>query len=231
MVEPISISDLAASLELGSHELVSFVGGGGKTTALFALGRQLPGTVVLTTTTKMGRDRTGGRPVLFSPTEAELDEALRRDHCVIAWKEDAEHKALGVDPETCDHWFGRYDHVVVEADGSRRKPFKAPRPYEPVIPDRSTIVVACVGAAALGRVIADQCQRPLRVAALAGCEPGHRLTPQRLAAVLESDRGSRKDRFSPNWPQVSVRRPGWWRFGRSNRENLPNSGRNLALSG
>ncbi len=192
MAEPIPIHNLARALDLGSHELISLVGGGGKTTALFALGSQLQGRVVLTTTTKMGRDRTGGRPVLFSPTDDELDAAVGRDRSVVAWKEDAVYKALGVEPQTCDHWFGRYDHVVVEADGSRRRPFKAPRPYEPVIPSRSTMVVACVGASALGRVITDQCQRPLRVAAAAGCEPGQRLTPERLAAVLLGERGSRK---------------------------------------
>ena len=41
-------------------DVVSFVGGGGKTTALFALARHTPGTTLVTTTTKMGRDRTGG---------------------------------------------------------------------------------------------------------------------------------------------------------------------------
>jgi hypothetical protein len=41
-------------------------------------------------------------------------------------------------------------------------------------------------------VIADQCHRPLRVAALAGCSPYQRLTPERLATVLLSTRGLRK---------------------------------------
>ena len=59
------------------------------------------------------------------------------------------------------------DHLVVEADGSRRMPFKAPLEYEPVVPSRTTTLVACVGAAALGAVISEQCQRPERVAAVA----------------------------------------------------------------
>lgn len=183
---------LAEALGLGGHELVSFVGGGGKTTALFALGNQLKGSVVLTTTTKMGRHRCGGRPVMFAPADHELADGLAEDRVVLAWAADGDHKALGVTPETADRWFALADHVVVEADGSRRMPFKAPRPYEPVIPSGSTMVVACVGAAALGRVIADQCQRPMRVAAVAGCSPYERLTPARLARVLLSERGSRK---------------------------------------
>ncbi len=186
------IDDLASALDLGRREFVSLVGGGGKTTSLFALGQQLQGTVVLTTTTKMGRERTGGRSVLFSPTDSELTRALDRDRCVLAWREDAVYKALGVDPDLADRWFDIADHLVVEADGSRRRPFKAPRPFEPVIPSRSTVVVACVGSRALARVIADECQRPGRVAAAARCLPYERLTPERLAMVLLSDRGSRK---------------------------------------
>jgi len=192
LLEPLSLSALAATLGLGDHELVSLVGGGGKTTLLFALGAQLEGKVVLTTTTKMGSDRLGGHKVLLSPSDDLLLGALEERSVQLVWREVAEHKALGVAPEVCDRWFGLVDHVVVEADGSRRMPFKAPRAYEPVVPARTTLLVACVGASALGAVVAEQCQRPDRVAALAECSQSDRLTPQRLAKVLLSDQGSRK---------------------------------------
>ena len=189
----IHISGLADALDLGGHELVALVGGGGKTTSLFALGAQLPGTKIMTTTTRMARDRTAGNVVLFSPSDADLRTVLRDRGSVLAWRSDADDKAIGVSAQTCDQWFGLADHVIVEADGSRKRPFKAPQPFEPVIPSRTTMVVACVGASALGRVIADQCQRPLRVAAIAGCSPYQRLTPTRAAAVIRSPRGMRKD--------------------------------------
>jgi len=194
MAEPITIGELGAALGLGGHEHISFVGGGGKTTSMFALGHQLAGRVVLTTTTKMGRNRTGGYPVYFAPTDDELTGALDEHRSVLAWRADASHKALGVSPATCDRWFRLADHVLVEADGSRRHPFKAPQPFEPIIPATTTIVLACVGADALGRVIADQCHRPMRVAAIAACSPYERLTPARAARVLLSARGSQKNR-------------------------------------
>lgn len=192
MVERVALDELATALDLGSHELVSFIGGGGKTTGLFALGAQLDGTIVLTTTTKMARQRTEGHHLLIDPTAVELTNALRRHRTVLAWQADAGHKAIGVTPDVCDRWFDLADHVIVEADGSRQRPFTAPNPFEPVVPSRTTLLVACVGADAFGRVIADRCHRPLRVAALAGCSPYQRLTPERLAAVLVSDRGGRK---------------------------------------
>ncbi len=193
MTATVTLDELAVALDVGPHEHVSLVGGGGKTTCLFALGRRLTGRVILTTTTKMGRDRTEGLPVLFSPDDSTLLAKLDDHGVVLVWGVDAGHKVLGVTPETCDRWFGIADHVVVEADGSRRRPFKAPRPFEPVVPTTTTLYVACVGADALGRVIADQCHRPLRVAALAGCSPYERLTPERLVRVLTSERGSRKN--------------------------------------
>jgi probable selenium-dependent hydroxylase accessory protein YqeC len=49
-----------------------------------------------------------------------------------------------------------------------------------------------MGAEALGKVILDRCHRPLRVAALAGCQPGDRLTPQRAATVLLHPEGARR---------------------------------------
>jgi probable selenium-dependent hydroxylase accessory protein YqeC len=190
--EPVQLAELTAALELGPHELVGLVGGGGKTTALFALGRQLGGTVVLTTTTKMGRDRTDGFAVRVGPSDDELEEALAEHGRVLAWGAAAGQKAIGVTAARCDHWFDLADHVVVEADGSRRLPCKAPGPFEPVLPARTTMAIACVGAGAFGRVIADRCHRPLRVAALAGCSPYERLTPPRLARVLRSERGGRR---------------------------------------
>jgi len=192
VVETVAIDHLAGALELGDHELISLVGGGGKTSALFALGRQLSGAVVLTTTTKMHRDLTDGNTVLFDPTDPDLNEWLVRTGRVLVWGSDAEDKARGVKPDACDRWFDMADFVVVEADGARQRPFTAPGPFEPVVPLRTTLLIACVGADAIGRVIADQCHRPLRVAALAECSPYHRLTPERLAKVLLNERGSRK---------------------------------------
>jgi len=191
--QPVALDELARALLLGDHELVSLVGGGGKTTALFALGRQLAGEVVLTTTTKMGSDRTDDFPVLVDPTDTALFAATAQDQSTLVWRSVSGHKARGVDRESCNRWFAMVDHVVVEADGARRRPLTAPGPFEPVVPSGTTALIACVGTSAFARVIADRCHRPLRVAAVAGCSPYQRLTPERLARVLLSDRGLRKD--------------------------------------
>ena len=174
---------------------MALVGGGGKTTLLFALGGQLPARTLLTTTTRMGRDRTGGFPCLIDPSDAELAAAFSHDDAVLVWKSADNRKALGFGVSTVDGWFsaGTADHIVVEADGARRRPFTAPAPWEPPIPPESTHVVACIGADALGYVIADRLHRPLRVAAAARCSPYERLTPQRAANALTSPVGMMKN--------------------------------------
>ncbi len=191
----IDLADTAEALGLRRRSLVSLVGGGGKTTLLFALGRSLPARTLLTTTTRMGCDRTGGFPCLIGPSDDDLAAVLDHDDAVLAWRTTDERKALGFAPDDVDRWFaaGVADHIVVEADGARRRPFTAPAPWEPPIPALSTHVVACIGADALGYVIADRVHRPLRVAAAAGCSPYQRLTPERAAAALTSEVGMLKN--------------------------------------
>ncbi len=185
MADPLPLRALAGGLGLldGAGHHVAIVGGGGKTTVGFALAAGLPGRVILTTTTKMGADQDGGWPVLMTPTDADV-AAADAGSVVVVWSRVSGSKAVGVDPERCDRWFELVDHVIVEADGARGRPFKAPGALEPVVPTSTTVLVSVIGATALGRVIADQCHRPLRVAALAGCRPSERLTPERAAAVL-----------------------------------------------
>ncbi len=189
------VEGFATALAPGSRSLVALVGGGGKTTLLFALGHGLRGRRLLTTTTRMGHDRTGGFPTLLDPTMAELVAGFDAGDAVVVWKSLDGHKALGFDPAVVDRWFeaGVADHVAVEADGARRRPFTAPAPWEPPIPGAATCVVACIGADALGYVIADRLHRPLRVAAGAGCSPYERFTPGRAAAALTSTHGMRKN--------------------------------------
>ena len=112
MAELIPIDDLAAALDVGDHELISVVGGGGKTTTLFALGRQLSGSVVLTTTTKMGRERTDDFGVLIDPSDETLQAAVTAQGAVLVWQGEDDHRALGVEPARCEHWFGLVDQLL-----------------------------------------------------------------------------------------------------------------------
>ncbi len=188
----VPVGQVAGALGLSTHEHIAVVGGGGKTTLVHALGQTLSGTRVVTCTTKMGHDQHRGLPVLLDPTDDDVVDAAAAGP-VMVWNRITGQKAVGVAPEACDRWFGLVDHVVIEADGSRQRPFKAPARFEPVVPATTTTMVSVIGADALGRVIADQCHRPMRVAALADCSPYVRLSPEAAARVLLHERGARKE--------------------------------------
>ncbi len=55
------------------------------------------------------------------------------------------------------------DFVLVEADGSRMRPIKAPADHEPVIPPDATLVVPVVGMDALERPLSEIAHRPEKV--------------------------------------------------------------------
>lgn len=196
---PIASAELAATLQLKDREHVAFVGGGGKTTLLRAMSFEYAAAgrpTIATSTTKMAANQAEGFDLVLDSIDEEIIDRLvatsPSNVPLMVWHRVDGGKAIGVAPERCDEWFTSIDlrpTVLVEADGARHRPFKAHGPFEPVIPDTATVVISVIGADALGRVIADQCQRPLRVAALAGCSPYVRLTPAAAARVITHDRG------------------------------------------
>lgn len=116
-------------------------------------------------------------------------------------------RQLGLQPTDCVAVVGggdkRFVIETVTAAGCRiaidqddgGAPFSAPAPVDLELPAHGpgiSAVVSVIGAGALGRVIADRCHRPLRIAALAGCSPYRRLTPVAAASVLLHERGARR---------------------------------------
>jgi len=171
---------LIERLGIARTSLVSLVGGGGKSTLMRSLvddATELGWTCAAGTTTKVYAAQSVGFAV-FLHRRAEGD------------------KLIGMEPHDVDEWFAanRPDLLVVEADGSRSRRVKAPAAHEPPIPSASTHVIAVIGADAINRVIEDVAHRPMLTAAVCGCGPYERLTPQRAATLLSHpDRGSRKN--------------------------------------
>lgn len=86
------------------------------------------------------------------------------------------------------------DAVLVEADGSRARAFKAPGDHEPVIPDAATHVVVVVGASVLGHPLAEtHVHRPERVRAIMPGLPADAVCDAALIArVLAHEEGGRR---------------------------------------
>ncbi len=83
--------------------------------------------------------------------------------------------------------------VVVEADGSRERPLKAPAGHEPLVPSCATHMITVAGVAAIGQPLGDATvHRPEIAAVLAGLQLGDILTPEAVAALLVHPDGGLK---------------------------------------
>lgn len=160
--------------------ITAVIGGGGKTSLLRALGRELSRRhrVVLCTTTKI-------YPFPDLPcarTAAELT-ALAEEP-LICTGTDAPGGKLTVPPVSLTELARGYDYVLVEADGSAGRPMKAHAAHEPVIPPEALRRLLVVGASGFGCPIETAAHRPERYAALAGASLADPVTPQTQAAVM-----------------------------------------------
>jgi len=178
------------ALALGEYEMVCVVGGGGKTTLVFALAKEAVAAgrpAVVTTTTKMGAEETGG--LLTVEGSEPLPDGL-----VLRWVGEVQgHRVVGRTPEEIDACFAeRVGWMLVEADGSRRHPVKAPAVHEPVIPQAATVVVLSMGLDALGKSLAEAAHRPEVTAALLGVSQEATVTPELLAVLATDAFGGRK---------------------------------------
>ena len=203
---------LPAALGIGARpEIVAVVGGGGKTSLIFSLAAALPGRTILTTTTRIFAAQMRHAPaVLFADDLSRLDEVLaEHGRCLIVGQVAGE-KAVGVDPALPARLLAHADHVLVEADGSRMRPIKAPADHEPVIPAGTTLLVPMAGIDALAGPLAIVAHRPEKIREITNDElrmtneewltHDEQITPQGLARILTHPQGGMKD--VPNGARV-----------------------------
>ena len=165
--------------------VTSVIGSGGKTSLLAALARELPGTVVLATTTHILPF--ADVPLLVSPTAADVRAALAGSRVVCVGSQ-ADKDGKLVAPELGIAALASLaDHVLVEADGARRLPLKAHAPWEPVVPACSNRTILVLGASGLDHPVREVVHRPERFCELAGCAPDDPATPELVARAANAE--------------------------------------------
>ena len=161
--------------------VTAIIGSGGKTTLLRTLSGELPGRVLLCTSTHF--QGYADLPTVLDPTAADLRKALAAHPIVCAAGCSPTGKLVdcGLPYETPADLA---DFVLVEADGSRRRPLKAHALHEPVIPPCTRQVICVVGLSGLHRPVSEVVHRPELFCPLVGCTPEDEATPERVARAL-----------------------------------------------
>jgi len=165
---PSPSAPLCSAFRLDVCRRISFVGAGGKTSLMFAMAKELIATghrVVTTTSTKIFKPNPDETPFLELTergngiSQDRLERLLDRyDHITLGDRLQSDGKVSGLSRAELAQLFDCIGdiHVLVEADGASRKPLKAPRTQEPVIPDGTDLVVGVMGLEALNQPFTEK---------------------------------------------------------------------------
>ena len=209
------MASLRQGLMLKDGGVVSLVGGGGKTSLMFKLARELSmagDTVLTTTTTKIfepSRDQaacvilSGSVPDILDRADELLDEHLHLTAAVGKLPESG--KLCGFQPEIIGELWnaGLFQWIIVEADGAAGKPLKAPAAHEPVIPAYTTRLVGMVGLNGVGQPLTERLVfRHEHFARLTGLRLGSNVSDSAIADILVRDDGLFKG-FCPEVTRIA----------------------------
>ena len=203
---------LKQAIRLSDTACLALSGSGGKTTAIFQLARSLSNGRV---SSKQG---TGGQPVIVTATtHLHVDQVRLADTHWIGEEPDDlagleknlqgvmlvtgpvnEDRTRGLDNNTLTRLRAICEQhslpMLIEADGSRQRPLKAPAGHEPPIPDFVETVVVVAGLSGLGRPLTEEfVHRPEIFGQLSGLAPGEIVTPDALLRVLTHPDGGLKN--------------------------------------
>ena len=181
-------------MRLGRSPCLALVGAGGKTSLLFKLASEFTPPIILSASTHLSRTQVvpGGLTNLdkhhiinncdeLIEVQTQLKQGI---HTLTGPFEGDRTKGLELDSLS---WLDRFSRehqipLLIEADGSRTRPIKAPADHEPAIPNFVRQAAVVVGLSGLGKPLQSEwVHRPEIFSQLTGCEPG---TPISVDTIL-----------------------------------------------
>jgi molybdenum cofactor cytidylyltransferase len=186
----------------GGFEVASFVGAGGKTTAIFQLACEVStnpsSTIIVTATTHLGIWQI---PLADQHIIATDLNDLKKipPHGVILVTGEIENNRTKPVNEIVLNWLRENSKIrnillLIEADGSRQKPLKMPAAHEPPIPDFTDAVIVVAGLSALGKPLIDEhIHRPEIFSQLSSLQLNQTVTSDAIMRMLSHPQGGLKN--------------------------------------
>ena len=145
---------------------VSLVGAGGKTSLMRCLAYYLPGPVICTTSTKLSSDEAAffEEHVVWQKYSSSLPILDGVENNLLLTGGPLEvngiQKLSGLTEEQLNilnhYCTEKQIPLIIEADGSKRRPLKAPADWEPVIPAFTNLVIVVIGVAGLMKPLNEE---------------------------------------------------------------------------
>ncbi|WP_320046461.1 selenium cofactor biosynthesis protein YqeC [uncultured Ilyobacter sp.] len=180
---------------LNGGDIISIMGAGGKTTFLFRLAdelREMGKKVLVTTTTRVYMPPKDCYDEICLDIKELPDKSrkLKKGVMVAGSGVSSENKLLALDQETINKVRTLYDYILIEADGSRRKPLKGWRENEPVVIDETTKTIAVVDIRGVGLTANPYTIHNFELfKELTGIEDGEAVTSHHVRKMITGEKG------------------------------------------
>ncbi|GAP05977.1 probable selenium-dependent hydroxylase accessory protein YqeC [Anaerolinea thermolimosa] len=193
---------IVEALSLRTKRCIALCGAGGKTSAMFRLGRALSGGVILSNTAHLALAQCSLADRVYFAAQVEdvpaFKHALPDGLTLITGPVGEKERTRGLSGEVFQQVLGLAVQwkvpFLVEADGARGLPLKAPAAWEPPIPEEADVVMVVAGLSGLGKPLTDAwVYRPEDFGRLANLQPGEPIHEAALARVLVHPEGGRKN--------------------------------------
>ncbi|HDN04430.1 MAG TPA: putative selenium-dependent hydroxylase accessory protein YqeC [Chloroflexi bacterium] len=194
--------DLNHRFRLDHNSKIALVGSGGKTTLMFQLARDFGTRVICTTTTHLALDQLNAADqywVLNEPGDLpDAADELSGKILLFTGPQVEADRVGSPAPEILERLKELAQvwncPMIIEADGARKLPIKAPAEHEPSIPDFIDTVITVIGLSGLGKPLTEEwVHRPQIYSALVDLPLGARLESEHLVKALTSPRGGLKN--------------------------------------
>ena len=173
--------------------VVSLTGAGGKTSLMYWMAGtccEMGMRVLVTTSTHIVQPENA----IYAETMVQVQQLWSDGKIAVIGTGQGNGKLSAPPQSLLEETMKAAEIVLIEADGSRQLPCKAPGDREPVLLPECDIIVGVLGLSALGKSVGKTCFRPER--ALQVCGQGmammRKITETDLAKLFFSERGLRK---------------------------------------